>query len=312
VQQQSQRIILTNEAVIIGKERPLFDDARLAIAGWLSGYGGTTRGAHMTEMRLWAQWLTNLPESTDLLKVKRFHLEAYARELEEVHLRRRSTVAHKLSVIAGFYKWCAIEGVLEKDPVAHVRRPKVEYITTRQYLDRTELSRFLQFASLGSPRDEALCLLLALNGLRISEALNADIEDMSFERAHNTLRIMGKGHKEAIIPLAAPTMRALLRYLDGRKHGAIFLGLEGARMNRHAAARIIKRVAKKADVKKNITPHSMRHSFITAALDAGIPLRDVQHAARHADPRTTAYYDHGRKSLDSHPTYIVSAFVAGG
>lgn len=294
------------------EERPLFDEARLAIAGWLSGYSGSTRQGHATEMRLWAQWLLNLPEATPLLKVQRFHLEMYGRELEEVHLRRRSTVAHKMSVICGFYKWCALEGVLARDPVAHVRRPKVEYITTREYLDRMELSQFLQYATLGSARDEALCLLLALNGLRISEALNADVEDLSTQRGHHTLRIIGKGHKEAIVPLATPTHRAIIRYLDGREHGPIFLGAEGGRMGRHAAGRIITRIGKRSGMGKRLSPHSMRHSFITAALDAGVPLRDVQHAARHADPRTTSYYDHGRKSLDSHATYIVSAFVAGG
>lgn len=294
------------------EDKPLLDEARLAIAGWLSGYGGSTRRGHMAEMRLWVEWLLNLPDPTPVLQVKRFHLEMYGRELEEVKLRRRSTVAHKMSVICGFYKWCALEGVLERDPVAHVRRPRVEYITTREYLDRMELSRFLQFATLGSSRDEALCLLLALNGLRISEALNADIEDLSTHRSHHTLRIMGKGHKEAIVPLSTPTYRGLMRYLDGRTSGPIFLGAEGGRMGRHAAARIITRIGKKAQVEKRISPHSMRHSFITAALDAGVPLRDVQHAARHADPRTTSYYDHGRKSLDAHATYIVSAFVAGG
>ena len=71
------------------------------------------------------------------------------------------------------------------------------------------------------------------------------------------------------------------------------------------------RLVKRAGIDKRISPHSLRHSFITAALDAGVPLRDVQEAASHADPRTTMRYDRARRSLDRHATYIVSTFIAG-
>ena len=73
----------------------------------------------------------------------------------------------------------------------------------------------------------------------------------------------------------------------------------------------MKRLARQAGITKRISPHSLRHSFITAALDAGVPLRDVQEAASHADPRTTMRYDRGRGSLDRHATYIVATYLAG-
>ncbi len=85
----------------------------------------------------------------------------------------------------------------------------------------------------------------------------------------------------------------------------------GERLDRHGATRIVRRVARKAGITKHISPHSLRHSFITAALDAGVPLRDVQIAARHADPRTTTRYDRARNNLDRHASYVVTAFVAG-
>ncbi len=89
-----------------------------------------------------------------------------------------------------------------------------------------------------------------------------------------------------------------------------------ARLDRHASARIVRRLANRAGIDRRISPHSLRHSFITAALDAGVPLRyvqerDVQEAASHVDPRTTMRYDPGRGSVDRHATYIVSRFVAG-
>src|SRR4051794_17608257 len=96
-----------------------------------------------------------------------------------------------------------------------------------------------------------------------------------------------------------------------RLDGPIFLRPDGQRMDRHCASRIVRRVARRAGVDKPIGPHTLRHAFITAALDAGVPLRDVQEAASHADPRTTMRYDRARVSLDRHATYIVAAYLAG-
>ena len=96
-----------------------------------------------------------------------------------------------------------------------------------------------------------------------------------------------------------------------RCEGPIFLGADGNRLDRRGAGRIIRRVTKRAGIAKTVGPHTLRHAFITAALDAGVPLRDVQEAASHADPRTTMRYDRARVSLDRHATYIVVAFVAG-
>ena len=97
-----------------------------------------------------------------------------------------------------------------------------------------------------------------------------------------------------------------------RCEGPVFVGRDGRRrLDRHAAARIVRRVAGRAGITKVVGPHTLRHAFITAALDAGVPLRDVPEAASHADPRTTMRYDRARVSLDRHATYIVAAFVAG-
>jgi hypothetical protein len=91
----------------------------------------------------------------------------------------------------------------------------------------------------------------------------------------------------------------------------VFLAADGPRLDRHGAGRIVRKVARRAGIGKSVTPHTLRHAFITAALDAGVPLRDVQEAASHADPRTTIRYDRARGSLDRHATYIVAAYVAG-
>lgn len=133
------------------------------------------------------------------------------------------------------------------------------------------------------------------------------------ERGHRTLLVHRKGGKTVTIPLAPRTAPAVDLAVGERmeRTGPIFVGPAGARMTRDAAARMVRRLAKQAGIAKRIGPHSLRHSFLTAALDAGVPLRDVQEAASHADPRTTMRYDRVRQSLDRHATYIVATFVAG-
>jgi integrase/recombinase XerD len=153
--------------------------------------------------------------------------------------------------------------------------------------------------------------LLGLLGLRISEALHIDIEHLGTKRGHRTVTVLGKGSKLALIPLPPGVARAVDLAAADRTIGPLLLGRNGDRLNRQAATRIVVRLAKQAGVSKHISPHSLRHSFITAALDAGVPLRDVQIAARHADPRTTTRYDRARNNLDRHASYIVTAFVAG-
>jgi site-specific recombinase XerD len=113
------------------------------------------------------------------------------------------------------------------------------------------------------------------------------------------------------VPLAPRTARAVDLAIGERLEGPIFVFANGRRMDRHGAGRIVRRVARRAGISKPIGPHTLRHAFITAALDAGVPLRDVQEAASHADPRTTMRYDRARVSLDRHATYIVATFIAG-
>jgi Phage integrase family len=106
------------------------------------------------------------------------------------------------------------------------------------------------------------------NGLRISEALDADIDDFDIDRGHRTLRVVRKGGRQVTIRLAPHTARALDLYIGERATGQVFLGAAGRRMDRYVAERAVKRLARKAGITKRISPHSLRHSFITAALDA--------------------------------------------
>ena len=280
----------------------------LALAGFLAGYSGLTRDAYGLDLRQFAAWCAE--HHLALFAVRRADIECFGRDLEAKG-RARATVARRLGTIVGFYRYAEEEGLIEHTPAAHVRRPRVDMESHAVGLDRNELGALLVAAGLGGARDHALISLLALNGLRISEALGADIEHMGLERGHRTLRVRRKGGKVATVPLAPRTARAIDLALGERVEGPIFLSVGGERLDRHAAGRIVRRAARRAGIAKRIGPHTLRHAFITAALDAGVPLRDVQEAASHADPRTTMRYDRARVSLDRHATYIVSAFVAG-
>jgi integrase len=140
-------------------------------------------------------------------------------------------------------------------------------------------------AGLGPPAEHALVCLHALNGLRVSEATGADIEALGLERGHRTLVITRKGGKVVTIPLAPRTARAIDLAIGERSEGPIFLASDGRRLDCHGAGRIVRHPARRAGITKPVGPRTLRHAFITAALDAGVPLRDVQEAASHADPR---------------------------
>jgi site-specific recombinase XerD len=288
---------------------PIRQQVNRAIAGFLAGYSGATLEAYRLDLR---QWVGRLDSAgLGVFVVERAHIELYARWCESEG-KAPATIGRRLSTICGFFNYCSQERLIDRNPAAHVRRPKQNYESSTLGLDRNELGAFLVQAGLSGGRDHALACLLALNGLRISEALGADIDNLDVNRGHRTLFIRRKGGKTATIPLSPRTARALDLYIGEREAGPIFMNHDGTRrLDRHASARIVRRLAKRAGIDKRISPHSLRHSFITAALDAGVPLRDVQEAASHADPRTTMRYDRGRGSLDRHATYIVSTFVAG-
>jgi integrase/recombinase XerD len=284
--------------------------ARWAAVAFVASYSSPgTRQAYTTQLRLWFSWCRqhHLEPLTD---VRRPHVELYARDLEARGLAP-ATVALKLVVLTGFYRYCVEEQLLEHSPAVHVRRPKISQESTRLGLDRSELGAFLVQAGLAGGNDHALACLLALNALRVSEACGADLTDLAMANGHRTLRIVGKGNQPALIPLAPRTTRAIDTAIGERADGPLLARADGSRLDRHAAGRIVRRLARRAGIDKRISPHSLRHAAITAALDAGCSLRDVQDFARHADPRQTRRYDRARGALDRNPTYIVATYLAG-
>ena len=177
----------TTPSTALATIQPIFTDTeRLALAGFLAGYRGLTREAYTLDLRQFTGWCR--ARSLPLFSVRRADIETFARELE-ARGRARATVTRRLCTIAGFYRYAVEEELLEHSPAAHVRRPRLDYESHATALDRNELGALLVAAGLGPPAEHALISLLALNGLRVSEATGADIEHLGLERGHRTLVI---------------------------------------------------------------------------------------------------------------------------
>lgn len=226
-----------------------------------------------------------------------------------------------------FYRYCLSRGLLANDPTAGVTRPRVDPDYTATVGLTREQGRALIAAAEADPgrsrlRSAAVIRLLLHNVLRVDEAFGADIADLGSDRGHQVLTVLGKDNRRAKVPLTPGTLAALHTYLDHRAAtagspawrgmGGPLLATTGWRMRPSQLWELVRRLAAAAGIAEwdRLSPHSLRHTGITMALDAGVPLRDVQDYARHRDARTTRRYDHFRDSLDRSAAYAVAAYLA--
>jgi len=281
--------------------------ADLAVAAFLARYSGRTFEAYRHDLRTYFRWAAEA--GLEVFAASRGHIELYRATLEERGLAA-TTIDRRLSTVCGFYRFAHIDGRIGSNPAQYVRRPRI-FANEVRGMDRGELGAFLFAAERFDQAHAALAVLLGLNGLRVSEACGANVEDLGMERGHRTLRILGKGNKPAVIPLVPRTARTIDLAVGERSEGPILRRQDGNRLDRRTAHRWVRSIGKRAGL-GDIHPHMLRSAFIMAALDAGVPLRDVQLAARHEDPRTTTIYDRRRANFDRHAAYVVVAFVAGG
>ena len=300
-----------NSSDLVPVVSPLDDKIlRLAVAAHLARYKGQSRTDTASDLNSYLFWC--LEHDLAPLEATRVHVELYLRWMQEVRRLKPSTVSRRLSVLSGFYRTCVIDGVLEHSPAEYVRRPHVPPESPTLGLSHLQFEAMIS-ASRDSENinDFALVAMLGLLGLRIFEATGADIDAIGDVRGHRVLRVHGKGDKIALVPLPPAVGRALDRAIDDRHHGPVLRSRTGGRMDRHCATRRLRAISRVAGVSLDrMHPHMLRHTFVTTMLDAGVDLRDVQIAARHADPRTTMRYDRARTNLDRHPNYILAAFMA--
>ncbi len=296
-------------------------NVRTATAAWLaSRKSENTRRAYFRDLTSWTSWCAHT--DLDPREAKRGDVDAYV--MTECSNLSATSSARRLSVISSWYAYLISNEVAEKNPVVAVDRPEVNRDHSETIgLTGRQIGEFMRAARVArgpaARRDTALLAMLAELGLRVGEALRLDVEDLRHNRGHRTVTITGKGGKRRELPIPAPLSRDLDAYLDqraekegrdaGELSGPLFTTATGKRVDQPAAFRLVRRIAAAANIPgaDQLSPHSLRHTAATAALDAGAPLRDVQDMLGHADPRTTRRYDRSRGHLDRSPVYAISA-----
>jgi site-specific recombinase XerD len=299
------------EAARTALELHYADDLPRLVSMWLmSKRSAHTRRSYARGFRRWEAFCRSV--DVHPMQARRPHADAWMRSMEQA-ATPASTVAHALSVASSFYKYAASVDATDRNPLHHVDRPTVDPDhSDTEGLTEDETARLLAEARRLSPRAYAVVAVLYTLGLRVDEALAADVTSLGYDRGHRVLTVTRKRGKTAKLPLPPLTVDAIETYLDGRGDGPLFVTRTGARLREPEVWKLLRRLAKRAGLPQvdTIHPHVLRHGFITDALDQGVPLHVVQDAAGHKDPRTTQRYNRARKRLDGHPAYTVAAAMA--
>jgi integrase/recombinase XerD len=221
-----------------------------------------------------------------------------ARHGEEGKRYSASSVARALAAVRSFHRFLVREGEAEQDPSAGAVRPKVPRTLPRP-LSVDEVERVLESPVGADPaalRDRALLETIYGAGLRISELVGLNVDDVDLDE--KSLRVVGKGSKERLVPMGTLAVRALSAYVTrGRPalvsnatRGALFLNARGGRLTRQGCTKILKRHVARAGIAKRVSPHTFRHSFATHLLEGGADVRVVQELLGHASVATTQIY----------------------
>lgn len=211
---------------------------------------------------------------------------------------RATTVARTLSSVRSFHRFLSREGVTEQDPAAAVAQPKLPRSLPRP-LSVEEVRLLLDSPDQGTPdglRDRAILEILYGAGLRISELVGLDVDDLNLE--DGSVRVVGKGGKEREVPLGMFGRDAASAYLTRSRpalasqasRGALFLNRRGGRITRQSCARLLGGYVRRAGIDRRVTLHTLRHSFATHLLEGGADVRVVQELLGHASVATTQIY----------------------
>ncbi len=265
------------------------------------GASGNTVAAYKNDLQQFDSFVASLNgngKTRDWDKAERDLIVEYLLTLRKKNYAE-ATVARKVAALKSFFQYLQAEGTIQGNPAESLESPRVGRSLPKP-LSVTQVDELLeQPMKRNTPearRDRAMLELLYAAGLRVSELVSLDVEDLNMSGPY--VRCMGKGSKERTIPIHEQAAAAVTAYLDdgratlvkARKESALFVNRRGERLTRQGFWLILKQYAKEANIATPVTPHTLRHSFATHMLRGGAPLRNVQELLGHANISTTQVY----------------------
>ncbi|CAM5221637.1 Tyrosine recombinase XerD OS=Ureibacillus acetophenoni OX=614649 GN=xerD PE=3 SV=1 [Ureibacillus acetophenoni] len=263
-----------------------------------------TLASYQRDLESYIEHLHTVQGIENLNFVTRSNILLHLDELRTKGISARSIARH-ISAIRSFHQFLLREKVMDSDPTIHLDMPQIDQKLPR-VLTIEDVDALIAAPDRSKPqgiRDVAMLELLYATGMRISECISLDLNDVHVTMGF--VRVYGKGGKERIIPLGKSALKACDAYLQvardrlqGKypKTDAFFINQRGKRLTRQGCWKLLKEHAEKANIKKEITPHTLRHSFATHLIENGADLRAVQEMLGHADISTTQIYTHISKT----------------
>ncbi|ADU30049.1 site-specific tyrosine recombinase XerD [Evansella cellulosilytica] len=267
------------------------------------GLSKNTTEAYNRDLTAYIQYIESHENKKDVNEINRPAIMQYLYFLKD-NGRAPTTITRNISSIRAFHQFLLRERLSSSDPTIHISRPKQEKKLPK-ILSTTEVEALIS-ASVKNPalniRNKAMLEVLYATGIRVSELCQLSLSDLHLDMGF--IRCIGKGNKERIIPIGNVATKALETYLQKSRptllkkqaHSILFVNHHGNKMSRQGFWKIIKLLAKEANIKKELTPHTLRHSFATHLLENGADLRAVQEMLGHVDISTTQIYTHITKT----------------
>lgn len=258
--------------------------------------------SYLSDLNQYARYLQKSNDKS-LLEVENKDISQYLKNINDLQFTS-STQARILSSLRSYYKFLEEEELIEENPILFIQLPKQEK-TVPEVLHFEEIEALINSIDLSEKmghRDRAILELMYSSGLRVSEVLNLKMQDLYLDLEY--LQVIGKGNKQRLVPMNPEAINQLKHYIDfvrtkisiqKGKEDFVFLNQRGNKLSRVWVFKIVKKAVEDANIKKNVSPHTFRHSFATHLLEGGADLRVIQELLGHVNIKTTEIYLHLQK-----------------
>lgn len=278
------------------------------------GLSENTTYSYIKDITLYSNYLEKRFDITNVKKIEKNHIKAYLKYLKQTKKLSQSSISRKLTSIKQFHKFLKLEDIVKIDESTYIESLKIDK-KLPSVLSIEEVDLLLDSLKMDTPlniRNKTMIEVLYATGVRISELINIKINDIHINQGY--IKIIGKGNKERIVPLSDESIKLLKLYITDSRvklskeyNNYLFLNYDGNKMTRQGFWKILKKLVLEAGITKDISPHTIRHSFASHLLENGLDLRYVQELLGHEDIKTTQIYTHINNQklkqtyLNSHP-----------